>query len=115
MFLCFQSVIVKSIERNAPNMYEARRRLLGVTSSGEVPPVSTSPNQEADAIRNRTSSLGLGSLAGLLGHNLLNVNTMMVNGHRSPLTSPHSPTSATSSPLITSSPGKCAYKTEALT
>ncbi len=57
-------MIVKSIERNAPNMYEARRQLLGVTPSGEVPAMSTSPSQD-DAIQNRTSSLGLGSLAGL--------------------------------------------------
>ena len=28
-FNCFQSVIVKSIERNAPNMYMARQKLLG--------------------------------------------------------------------------------------
>lgn len=33
-FLSLQSVIVKSVERNALNMYEARKCLLGLESSG---------------------------------------------------------------------------------
>ncbi|KAL0180014.1 hypothetical protein M9458_025456, partial [Cirrhinus mrigala] len=36
------SVIVKSVERNALNMYEARRYLLGLESSGVSVPTSTS-------------------------------------------------------------------------
>ncbi|XP_035670105.1 protein bicaudal C homolog 1-like [Branchiostoma floridae] len=37
-----KSVIVKSVERNAPNMYRARCRLLGLEESENIPP-STSP------------------------------------------------------------------------
>jgi len=36
-----QSVIVKSVERNALNMYEARRYLLGLESSGVSVPTNT--------------------------------------------------------------------------
>lgn len=35
----FQSVIVKSVEENSPNMYEARRQLLGIDKE-EMPPRS---------------------------------------------------------------------------
>uniref|UniRef100_A0A8C1Y8L3 BicC family RNA binding protein 1b n=1 Tax=Cyprinus carpio TaxID=7962 RepID=A0A8C1Y8L3_CYPCA len=38
-----KSVIVKSVERNALNMYEARRYLLGLESSGVSVPTSSSP------------------------------------------------------------------------
>lgn len=41
--MILQSVIVKSVERNALNMYEARKFLLGLESSGVSAPSSTSP------------------------------------------------------------------------
>ena len=64
--ICFQSVIVKSIERNASSMYEARRRLLGSAAAGERFPVSTSPHglpgMEGDIPPRSHSDLGLGGL-----------------------------------------------------
>ena len=57
--VCLQSVIVKSIERNAANLYEARRRLLG--EEGEAPPVvRTCP--PLDATVSTSSALNIASL-----------------------------------------------------
>lgn len=91
-----KSVIVKSIERNAPNMYLARLLLLGLHPDGQSHPI-------LKAISNGTcathSSAGLGlSTLGFLNHSLLNVNTtsslLLMNGHHSPsLGSPQSCTS----------------------
>lgn len=55
----FQSVIVKSIERNASNMYEARRQLLGLTSE----PLPVVKNMEQMFLTNGT--LNGTNLAGL--------------------------------------------------
>ena len=43
ILLFFQSVIVKSIERNIYNMFEARRQLLKLPSTGVKTPPSSSP------------------------------------------------------------------------
>ncbi|XP_025087615.1 protein bicaudal C homolog 1-like isoform X1 [Pomacea canaliculata] len=91
-----KSVIVKSIERNASNMYLARLLLLGLrpegSSSGTVKTVS-------NGIFASQSSSGLGlSTLGFLGQSLLSVNTasslLLVPGRHSPaLGSPQACTS----------------------
>ncbi len=56
-----QSVIVKSIERNAHNMYEARRQLLGLV--GEMPPpVACRGGDAGSTASTSTNSLGLAGL-----------------------------------------------------
>ncbi|XP_066305019.1 protein bicaudal C homolog 1-like [Branchiostoma lanceolatum] len=113
-----KSVIVKSVERNAPNMYRARCRLLGLEESENIPP-STSPQLPTINISSdvKTScatmngftsgSLGLNSL-GIFGYNAaLNINTTptsvasllsIANGHVSPLHSPQPSPPGTTSP-----------------
>ena len=60
LFLYLQSVIVKSIERNASNMYEARRRLLGLLD--EPMPVVTSSGYDLPITTTTANSLGLAGL-----------------------------------------------------
>lgn len=55
----FQSVIVKSIERNAANLYEARRRLLG--EEGEQVPVVRAAVLDATT-RSATNGLNISGL-----------------------------------------------------
>ncbi|XP_069467327.1 protein bicaudal C homolog 1 isoform X2 [Ambystoma mexicanum] len=114
-----KSVIVKSVERNALNMYEARKYLLGLESSGI--PMSANPSAvpcpvglSCPGLDILTSSgLGLTGL-GLLCPNALSVNTSTapnsllnaLNSSLSPLHSPsgtHSPTLWTTSLPNTSS------------
>uniref|UniRef100_A0A8C5MHG2 BicC family RNA binding protein 1 n=1 Tax=Leptobrachium leishanense TaxID=445787 RepID=A0A8C5MHG2_9ANUR len=98
------SVIVKSVERNALNMYEARKCLLGLDSSG-VPMTSQStvpcpmPYHGLDIL---TAGLGLSGL-GLLGPNALSVSSStaqntLLNALNS-VSTLHSPTS-TPSPTL---------------
>nr|XP_006824914.1 PREDICTED: protein bicaudal C homolog 1-like [Saccoglossus kowalevskii] len=107
-----KSVIVKSVERNAGNMYRARQILLGMdtempissllVSSSSSPLSSTSTAPAISISDSLTSGLGLNSLnsLGLFGGSALNVNTtpsiLGINGHISPLQSPQN--SGTSSP-----------------
>uniref|UniRef100_A0A8C5MMG3 BicC family RNA binding protein 1 n=1 Tax=Leptobrachium leishanense TaxID=445787 RepID=A0A8C5MMG3_9ANUR len=99
-----KSVIVKSVERNALNMYEARKCLLGLDSSG-VPMTSQStvpcpmPYHGLDIL---TAGLGLSGL-GLLGPNALSVSSStaqntLLNALNS-VSTLHSPTS-TPSPTL---------------
>ncbi|CAH1793905.1 unnamed protein product [Owenia fusiformis] len=79
-----KSVIVKSIERNAPNLHKARRILLGLEQDGLL---LTNNNPTA-------ASLGLTGL-GMFGHNMLSINTanplLMYNVANSSPTTPPSP------------------------
>lgn len=72
-FLSPQSVIVKSVERNALNMYEARKCLLGLESSGVTvasnPSVSCPVGLSCPGL-DILSSAGLG-LTGLGMHSIL--------------------------------------------
>ncbi|KAK6171391.1 hypothetical protein SNE40_019590 [Patella caerulea] len=91
-----KSVIVKSIERNATNMYLARLFLLGT----EMEDWNISACNRGNNTIGLTSASGLGlNTLGYISHNMLNVNTtnslLMLNGHRSP-TSPHNIPSPTS-------------------
>ncbi|XP_041364910.1 protein bicaudal C homolog 1-B-like [Gigantopelta aegis] len=88
-----KSVIVKSIERNASNMYLARLLLLGLEREEILVPANNNNNSHMGSINGDTPAMpmcgGLGLTAlGFLSHNLLNVSTtnslMMMNGHRSP-------------------------------
>ena len=90
-----KSVIVKSIERNAPNMYLARLTLLGLKKDDKNFPPSCSTNS---AFPNLSPNNGLGlSALGLFGPGLISVNTtnslLMLNGH-----SPNTFSSQQSSP-----------------
>lgn len=58
-----QSVIVKSVERNALNMYEARKCLLGLESSGV--PMATSPSAVSCPVGLSCPGLDILSSAGL--------------------------------------------------
>lgn len=85
-----KSVIVKSVERNASNMYAARIQLLGLDKElSQVSPSSPGTNGSISATTS-TNMLGLSSL-GIMNPNILTVNTnMMVNGHHNlpPMLSP---------------------------
>ncbi|CAH2322219.1 bicaudal C homolog 1 isoform X1 [Pelobates cultripes] len=100
-----KSVIVKSVERNALNMYEARKCLLGLDNSG-VPMANPStvpcpmPYHGLDIL---TAGLGLTGL-GLLGPNTLSVNSSsaqnsLLNALNNSVSTLHSPTSAPSPTL----------------
>ncbi|XP_070544405.1 protein bicaudal C homolog 1-like isoform X2 [Ptychodera flava] len=101
-----KSVIVKSVERNAGNMYRARQILLGMDPESLLSLTSTSSTSTAPAISISDSllshGLGLNSLnsLGLFGGSALSVSTtpniLSVNGHISPLQSPQN--SGTTSP-----------------
>ncbi|XP_053548212.1 protein bicaudal C homolog 1 [Bombina bombina] len=99
-----KSVIVKSVERNALNMYEARKCLLGLDSSG-VTIASQSmlscpiamPCHGLDILA--SAGLGLTGL-GLLGPNALSVNSSaaqnsLLNALNNAVSPLHSPSSAT--------------------
>lgn len=79
-----KSVIVKSVERNATNMYATRIQLLGLDKElSQVSPSSPGTNGSISATTTSTNMLGLSSL-GMLNPNILTVNTtnpLMVNGH----------------------------------
>ncbi|XP_029465629.1 protein bicaudal C homolog 1 [Rhinatrema bivittatum] len=103
-----KSVIVKSVERNALNMYEARKCLLGLESSGVT--IATNPSTlscpiglSCHGLDILSAGLGLTGL-GLLGPTALPVNTStspnsLLNALNSvsPL---HSPSSGTPSPTL---------------
>ncbi|XP_069609656.1 protein bicaudal C homolog 1 isoform X5 [Ranitomeya imitator] len=101
-----KSVIVKSVERNALNMYEARKCLLGLDSSGvAITSHSTlscpMPFHGLDIL---TAGLGLTGL-GLLGPNALSVNSStaqntLLNALNSSVSPLHSPSSAAPSPTL---------------
>ncbi|KAM4032615.1 protein bicaudal C homolog 1 isoform 3-T4 [Anomaloglossus baeobatrachus] len=101
-----KSVIVKSVERNALNMYEARKCLLGLDSSGvAITSQSTlscpMPYHGLDIL---TAGLGLTGL-GLLGPNALSVNSStaqntLLNALNSSVSPLHSPSSAAPSPTL---------------
>ena len=87
--LCFQSVIVKSVERNAPCMYIARARLLGELATASMP--SLLP-QDGSRCHSDTlpARLGLGGL-NVLSLGMLGVNNgpfLLLNGTQSPIASP---------------------------
>ncbi|XP_030603220.1 protein bicaudal C homolog 1 [Archocentrus centrarchus] len=114
-----KSVIVKSVERNAVNMYEARKFLLGLESNGVVsssPPVALNPSTNGPSPSlicpvglDILASAGLGlSNLGFLGatasHSLPNSaapNTVLnsLNSSMSPLQTP-SPSNPTPSPSL---------------
>ncbi|XP_056385915.1 protein bicaudal C homolog 1 isoform X6 [Hyla sarda] len=101
-----KSVIVKSVERNALNMYEARKCLLGLDSSGvAITSQSTlscpMPYHGLDIL---TAGLGLTGL-GLLGPNALSANSStaqntLLNALNSSVSPLHSPSSAAPSPTL---------------
>ncbi|XP_075469059.1 protein bicaudal C homolog 1 isoform X2 [Ascaphus truei] len=104
-----KSVIVKSVERNALNMYEARKCLLGLDSSGV-----TITSQSAISLPVAMPCHGLDILAsaglgltglGLLGPNALSVNSSTVqnsllNALNSSVSPLHSPSSGAPSPTL---------------
>ncbi|XP_071985823.1 protein bicaudal C homolog 1 isoform X6 [Engystomops pustulosus] len=103
-----KSVIVKSVERNALNMYEARKCLLGLESSGvAITSQSTlscpMPYHGLDIL---TAGLGLTGLGEcLLGPNALSINSSTVqntllNALNSSVSPLHSPSSAAPSPTL---------------
>ncbi|KAH0623480.1 hypothetical protein JD844_006260 [Phrynosoma platyrhinos] len=105
-----KSVIVKSVERNALNMYEARKCLLGLESSG----VAIAPNPSTISCPvglscpglDILSSAGLGLTGlGLLGPTALSVNTSstqnsLLNALNSSVSPLQSPSSGTPSPTL---------------
>ncbi|XP_068111170.1 protein bicaudal C homolog 1 isoform X1 [Hyperolius riggenbachi] len=101
-----KSVIVKSVERNALNMYEARKCLLGLESSGvaitsQSPLSCPMPYHGLDIL---TAGLGLTGL-GLLGPNALSINSTtaqntLLNALNSSVSPLHSPSSAAPSPTL---------------
>ncbi|XP_015275404.1 PREDICTED: protein bicaudal C homolog 1, partial [Gekko japonicus] len=105
-----KSVIVKSVERNALNMYEARKCLLGLESSGVA--IATSPSTVSCPIGlscpglDILSSAGLGLTGlGLLGPTALSVNTSttpnsLLNALNSSVSPLQSPSSGTPSPTL---------------
>lgn len=62
-FLSLQSVIVKSVERNALNMYEARKCLLGLESSGVT--IASNPSTVSCPVGLSCPGLDILSSAGL--------------------------------------------------
>uniref|UniRef100_A0A8B9HAE8 BicC family RNA binding protein 1b n=1 Tax=Astyanax mexicanus TaxID=7994 RepID=A0A8B9HAE8_ASTMX len=99
-----KSVIVKSVERNALNMYEARRYLLGLDSSG-VPPAAPTPLSCPVGLDILTSAgLGLTSL-GLLGPTAASLSApstpnSLLNALNSSISPLHAPSSGTPSPTL---------------
>ncbi|XP_061491045.1 protein bicaudal C homolog 1 isoform X3 [Rhineura floridana] len=105
-----KSVIVKSVERNALNMYEARKCLLGLESSGV--PIAASPSTVSCPVGlscpglDILSSAGLGLTGlGLLGPTALSVNTSatpnsLLNALNSSVSPLQSPSSGTPSPTL---------------
>uniref|UniRef100_A0A9J7Z0T0 BicC family RNA binding protein 1 n=1 Tax=Cyprinus carpio carpio TaxID=630221 RepID=A0A9J7Z0T0_CYPCA len=98
-----KSVIVKSVERNALNMYEARRYLLGLESSGVSVPTSSSPPCPVGLDILASAGLGLTSL-GLLGPTTASMTGPSTNSFLNALNSSISPlqtsTSGTPSPNL---------------
>uniref|UniRef100_A0A3B1J584 BicC family RNA binding protein 1 n=1 Tax=Astyanax mexicanus TaxID=7994 RepID=A0A3B1J584_ASTMX len=112
-----KSVIVKSVERNALNMYEARRYLLGLDSSGvfistsssssssSSPPAAPTPLSCAVGLDILTSAgLGLTSL-GLLGPTAASLSApstpnSLLNALNSSISPLHAPSSGTPSPTL---------------
>ncbi|XP_004645928.1 protein bicaudal C homolog 1 isoform X3 [Octodon degus] len=109
-----KSVIVKSVERNALNMYEARKCLLGLESSGV--PIATSPSPPscpaglACPSLDILASAGLGLTGlGLLGPTTLSLNTSptpnsLLNALNSSVSPLQSPSSGTPSPTLWAPP-----------
>ncbi|XP_062382640.1 protein bicaudal C homolog 1-like isoform X2 [Sardina pilchardus] len=122
-----KSVIVKSVERNALNMYEARRFLLGLDTSGVAPSCSTSPSPSISSCCTPSSSpsapptlscttvgldilasagLGLTSL-GLLGPSAASMassaTNSLLNALNSSISPLHTPNSSAPSPTLWSS------------
>ncbi|RMC11741.1 hypothetical protein DUI87_11865 [Hirundo rustica rustica] len=105
-----KSVIVKSVERNALNMYEARKCLLGLESSGVT--VVSNPSTVSCPVGlscpglDILSSAGLGLTGlGLLGPTALSVNTStapnsLLNALNSSVSPLQSPSSGTPSPTL---------------
>uniref|UniRef100_A0A8C9FYZ9 Protein bicaudal C homolog 1 KH-like domain-containing protein n=1 Tax=Pavo cristatus TaxID=9049 RepID=A0A8C9FYZ9_PAVCR len=105
-----KSVIVKSVERNALNMYEARKCLLGLESSGvtiasNASTVSCPVGLSCPGL-DILSSAGLGLTGlGLLGPTALSVNTSttpnsLLNALNSSVSPLQSPSSGTPSPAL---------------
>ncbi|CAM5128725.1 unnamed protein product [Eretmochelys imbricata] len=105
-----KSVIVKSVERNALNMYEARKRLLGLESNGVT--IATNPSTISCPVGLScpgldilpSAGLGLTGL-GLLGPTALSVNTSaapnsLLNALNSSVSPLQSPSSGTPSPTL---------------
>uniref|UniRef100_A0A5F9DKS5 Protein bicaudal C homolog 1 n=1 Tax=Oryctolagus cuniculus TaxID=9986 RepID=A0A5F9DKS5_RABIT len=109
-----KSVIVKSVERNALNMYEARKCLLGLESSGVT--IATSPSSTscpaglACPSLDILASAGLGLTGlGLLGPTTLSLNTStapnsLLNALNSSVSPLQSPSSGTPSPTLWAPP-----------
>ncbi|XP_074686511.1 protein bicaudal C homolog 1 isoform X4 [Strix aluco] len=105
-----KSVIVKSVERNALNMYEARKCLLGLESSGVT--IASNPSTVSCPVGlscpglDILSSAGLGLTGlGLLGPTALSVNTStapnsLLNALNSSVSPLQSPSSGTPSPTL---------------
>ncbi|KAK3602401.1 hypothetical protein CHS0354_030122 [Potamilus streckersoni] len=102
-----KSVIIKSIERNAGNMYLARLLLLGLESEARhLPRSPATPNAE------HANKIGLSTM-GFLNQSLLSINTssspvLLVNGHTSSsiVSSPHtSPCSSSPNHWVSQPPG----------
>uniref|UniRef100_A0A3B4CRB9 SAM domain-containing protein n=1 Tax=Pygocentrus nattereri TaxID=42514 RepID=A0A3B4CRB9_PYGNA len=99
-----KSVIVKSVERNALNMYEARRYLLGLDSSGVS--VSTSSSISCPVGLDILTSAGLGLTSlGLLGPTAASLSTpstpnSLLNALNSSISPLHAPSSGTPSPTL---------------
>ncbi|XP_074856242.1 protein bicaudal C homolog 1 isoform X1 [Carettochelys insculpta] len=105
-----KSVIVKSVERNALNMYEARKRLLGLESNGVT--IAANPSTLSCPVGLSCSPLdilpstGLGLTGlGLLGPAALSVNTSsapnsLLNALNSSVSPLQSPGSGTPSPTL---------------
>ncbi|KAL7857582.1 hypothetical protein SRHO_G00164810 [Serrasalmus rhombeus] len=112
-----KSVIVKSVERNALNMYEARRYLLGLDSSGVSVSTSSSSSSSSSPSAAPTpvscpvgldiltsAGLGLTSL-GLLGPTAASLSTpstpnSLLNALNSSISPLHAPSSGTPSPTL---------------
>uniref|UniRef100_A0A8C4YAS5 BicC family RNA binding protein 1 n=1 Tax=Gopherus evgoodei TaxID=1825980 RepID=A0A8C4YAS5_9SAUR len=105
-----KSVIVKSVERNALNMYETRKRLLGLESNGVT--IAANPSTVSCHVGLScpgldilpSAGLGLTGL-GLLGPTALSVNTStapnsLLNALNSSVSPLQSPSSGTPSPTL---------------
>ncbi|XP_069427752.1 protein bicaudal C homolog 1 isoform X7 [Ovis canadensis] len=109
-----KSVIVKSVERNALNMYEARKCLLGLESSGVSIATSPSPASCPAGLAcpslDILASAGLGLTGlGLLGPTTLSLNTSttpnsLLNALNSSVSPLQSPSSGTPSPTLWAPP-----------
>ncbi|XP_072051259.1 LOW QUALITY PROTEIN: protein bicaudal C homolog 1-like [Amphiura filiformis] len=105
-----KSVIVKSIERNAPNMYLARQKLLGQECESCAAHHAGNHGRGLNGTTLPLTGLNVGSI-GMLGQGGLNINTaniLRINGHNGLSAVPnasHSPaaTSATAQWMGTSS------------